>query len=65
MASFFHDESRLSEFARRAQERSEREHRPLSGPEVCEVDVLEWPPSKYKYNLLFLPPTHTHTYSIL
>lgn len=47
MASFFHDESRLNEFARRAQEQSEREHKALSGPEGCEVDVLEWPPSKY------------------
>lgn len=45
-ASFFHDESRLDEFVRRAQERSEREHRALLGPEECEVDVLEWPPSK-------------------
>lgn len=57
MASFFHDESRLNEFARRAQERSEREHKALSGPEGCEVDVLEWPPSKY--TLSPFPPQHS------
>lgn len=51
MASFFHDESRLNEFARRAQERSDHEHKALSGPEGCEVDVLEWPASKYAFCL--------------
>lgn len=49
MASFFHDESRLNEFVRQAQERSEQKHKALSGPEGCEVDVLEWPPSKYAF----------------
>lgn len=43
MASFFHDESRLDEFVRQAQEKQ-----PLAGPEGCVVDVLEWPPSKYR-----------------
>lgn len=51
MASFFHDESRLNEFARRAQERSDHDHKALSGPEGCEVDVLEWPASKYAFSL--------------
>lgn len=51
MASFFHDESRLNEFARRAQERSDREHKALLGPEGCEVDVLEWPASKCGFSL--------------
>lgn len=46
MASFFNDESRLNEFVRRARERSDQEHKALLGPEGCEVDVLEWPPSK-------------------
>lgn len=49
MASFFHDESRLNEFARRAQEQSEQQHKALSGPDACLVDVLEWPPSKYAF----------------
>ena len=51
MASFFHDESRLNEFARRAQELSDKKHKALSGPEGCEVDVLEWPASKYAFSL--------------
>lgn len=63
MASFFHDESRLEEFARQAREKSEQEHKALLGPEGCEVDVLEWPPSKYtlfshgilKYFILSFP----------
>lgn len=54
MASFFHDESRLNEFARRAQQESERERRALLGPEGCEVDVLEWPPSR---RFFFFPHT--------
>lgn len=32
----YHDKSRLKEFARRAQERREQEHRAISGPEGCE-----------------------------
>lgn len=53
MASFFNDESRLNEFARRARERSDQEHKALLGPEGCEVDVLEWPPSKYAFFFFF------------
>ena len=51
MASFFHDESCLDEFMRQAQEKQ-----PLAGPEGCEVDVLEWPRSKYRLS----PPHPSH-----
>ena len=42
MASFCHDESRLREYARRAQLLG-----PVYGSEACSVDVLEWPPGIY------------------
>lgn len=58
MASFFHDESRLNEFARRAQQESERNGRALLGPEGCEVDVLEWPPSRRFFSF----PYSIHTF---
>ena len=37
--AFYHDSSRKSVFAERA-----RQFGPLSGPESCQVDLLEWSP---------------------
>lgn len=39
MATFYHDSSRKSVFAERA-----RQFGPISGPETCQVDLLEWSP---------------------
>ncbi len=39
MAAFYHDSSRLSIFDERARQRG-----PLSGPEMCKIDLLEWSP---------------------
>lgn len=39
MATMYHDSSRRDDFARRAKSLG-----PLSGPETCEVDLLEWSP---------------------
>ena len=39
MAAFYHDSSRKSIFAERA-----RRYGPLSGPEMCQIDLLEWSP---------------------
>lgn len=39
MMAFYHDSSRKSVFAERA-----RQLGPLSGPEMCPIDLLEWSP---------------------
>ena len=39
MAAFYHDSSRKSVFADRARQRG-----PVSGPEMCQIDLLEWSP---------------------
>jgi len=39
MANFYHDSSRRDVFAGRA-----RSLAPLSGPEMCQIDLLEWIP---------------------
>lgn len=39
MATFYHDSSRKSIFAERA-----TQFGPISGPETCQVDLLEWSP---------------------
>lgn len=44
MESFYHDSSRKTEFDRRA-----RCLGPLSGPERCQVDVLEWSPGRKRH----------------
>lgn len=42
MADFYQDASRHRLFAEHAQERG-----PLSGPEMCQVDLLEWSPGTH------------------
>ena len=39
MAAFYHDSSRKSVFADLA-----RQYSPISGPEMCQIDLLEWSP---------------------
>jgi hypothetical protein len=39
MAAFYHDSSRKNIFAERAKQLG-----PLSGPEMCQIDLLEWSP---------------------
>lgn len=42
MANFYQDASRYRLFAERGRERG-----PLSGPEMCQVDLLEWSPGTH------------------
>ena len=47
MAAFYHDSSRKSVFADRARQRG-----PVSGPETCQIDLLEWSPGIIVSSLL-------------
>lgn len=51
MTAFYHDSSRKSLFTERS-----RQLGPLSGPEVCQVDLLEWSPGigVFSYHLSML-----------
>ena len=42
MAAFYHDDSRKSIFAERA-----RQFGPINGPEMCQIDLLEWSPGAH------------------
>ena len=42
MTAFYHDGSRRSIFAERA-----RQFGPINGPEMCQIDLLEWSPGTH------------------
>ena len=45
MAALYHDDTRKREFADRA-----RQLGPVSGPELCAIDLLEWSPGISLYS---------------